>query len=334
MSKRAAQHQLTRDNFDDDDGRDSDEFETTPQIADAAELAGRRMVTVKRSAAPPSAAGSSLFKGFPSAPAPAGPSSGFAPVSTSAAPLAKPFFGFGAPPSSEAPKFSFNFGAPATGQTATTTTTTAAPALSFGFPAAGAAADVGTPAEAPKFAFGSGTTFNFGAAVGSFTEGQKKLSEAKDGASAPAEGGDKAADANGSGSDEDDTPKLFAGKSSIATVSGEVLAAAPSKLYNFDKAGNSWKESGEGDAKVKKDTLPADEGKEEQTIYRLMVRDGYSLNALIVKDSFVLTKEAEKHIIFSVATPEGVETHLLKFTGPAAETNTNKILGEIKKVIA
>lgn len=375
--KRAAEKQLSRD---DDDDRDSqpEEFATTPQIADAEELATRRMVTVKRSTAPPASSAGGFFKGVAGAPAPGAPGFSFGaktaeeapkvPSSTfgfGAAPAAAPAaaaakdengadgkpapskFSFGAPPSAEAPKFNFSFGS------STTSTSGATAPVGFGFnfgakapaqPASETASKEGggssgetKPAEPPKVIFGSTGGFSFKDAANSFAEAQRKLTEEKKASADATTEGEATATGGNADDADDDAPKLFANASSIVSSSGEVLACGPSKLYIYEKNAKEWKERGQGDAKVKKDVVPVEEGenaKQEKTVFRLMVRDGYSLNAIVSKKAFVLSKEAEKHIIFSIATADaGVETYLLKFTGPTAESTTKKVIEELKKVI-
>lgn len=365
--KRMADTRPSRDDDDDRyDERVSEEFVTTPQIADAEELAKRRMVSVKRtvaSAASPAAGsggisgsgGGGFFGGVTTSIAP--PTTGFSfgvgakkdeapklPPSTfgfgsSGTPgdkkeggstPAPSGFGFGAPPASEAPKFSFGFPA------AAPASASAAP-VSFGFGSKGS--DAAAKPEPGKFTFGSSVKYNFSEGVSSFAEAQRKLMEenkanvASDSAPAKVDG-----DGEGKDTGEDtDVPNPLSGASSIVTLSGEVLASGPSKLYVFDKEGAKWKEHGEGDAKVKKDVVPTEDGGEAKkggkTVYRLMVRDGYSLNAVVSKKGFVLSKESEKHFVFSIAVEGGVETYLLKFTGTSAETTAKKVMEEVKKAI-
>uniref|UniRef100_A0A0A9X418 Retinoid-binding protein 7 n=1 Tax=Lygus hesperus TaxID=30085 RepID=A0A0A9X418_LYGHE len=65
-------------------------------------------------------------------------------------------------------------------------------------------------------------------------------------------------------------------------------------------------------------------------IYRFLVRDGYSLNVTIAYHTLVIVKEEQKYIIFTVNTSSGLQTYLLKFTGPNAESDCVKITTELK----
>lgn len=131
---------------------------------------------------------------------------------------------------------------------------------------------------------------------------------------------------------------------------GEVLVSASTKLFAFIKeagAGTgSWVERGAGEAKIKKQNrgsgesgadatsaTPSEEGQQPHEVYRLLVRDGYSLNVTLIKGALLLTKEEAKHIVFTVATKDGVVTYLLKFVGPNAEAASAQFTAELKRVL-
>lgn len=211
--------------------------------------------------------------------------------------------------------------------------------FSFGFPttAAPATADGASSAE-KKPLFGAGT-FNFGNAVNSFVAARTKMQEeAKEGKQenkAEATAADAKDADNDNNDDDDDTPDPAGfGSEIVEPTARDVLATAPSKLYLFEKGEDGkagrWAERGSGDAKL---VSQPKAGNAAEHLYRLLVRGGYSLNATIKKNTFTLSKTEAKHLILLVATAEGPQTYLLKFTGPSAEANTTTFSAALKKVV-
>lgn len=398
--KRAAESQLTRD--DDGEGRADDDFVTTPQVADTAAMATRRVVKVRRpeggsssSATTGSGSSTGFFKDAATAASNAAPAKpafgfgfGFGANSTSStdktatttnafsfggttttAGSAKPTFSFPSTvststaalslgPKSEGstsataapPTFSFGAAAPASGDAAkkpttgfsfggltSTMNTTATTANTTASSASSSAEDKETakataPTDEKKAVFGAGS-FNFGSAVNSFVAARAKMQEEAKETKTNQEGSEATAAVDGHDEDKPD-PAGF-GSEIVEQTARDVLVTAPSKLYVFEKGDEGkagrWAERGVGDAKL---ISQPKEGEDKGHIYRLLVRGGYSLNATIKKNTLSLSKAEAKHLILLVATADGPQTYLLKFTGPSAEANTTRFSEELKKVLA
>lgn len=358
--KRTADTQISKDDYDNDD-RDNETFVVTPQVADEAEMATRRVVRVRRpepSSTP--STGKGFFKNLSTTTPAAAPAfkSTFGEASTSTTPSFgftskamdgsatnhTPAFSFGSV-ATEACKSAFSCGASATTDAAKKAeapatfcfgsppppsgsgTTAAKPVFTFGAapaattaPVEGKAEDSEATAE-KKPIFGS---FCFASAVTSFAEARQKL----DADRKPEEMDTPQKELAEAHEEDGDVPTVFTGQSVVVSA-GEVLTSAPVKLYSFDKEGNMWVGCGEGLAKLK-----FEDGEDQKAVYRMLVRDGYSLNAKLGKNLIVLGKEAEKHIIFSIANKEGaLTTYLMKFTGNNAETNAKVFIEKLKGTI-
>ncbi|CCW70034.1 unnamed protein product [Phytomonas sp. Hart1] len=208
-----------------------------------------------------------------------------------------------------------------------------------------------TPQQNNSHLFGS-STFSFAGAVKSFVDARKKLEEdrkntTEDNNTSLNTEGDDAHDEAKDHKDDDTADKFES--HSIITSSGEVLASAPCKLFLFDSKNKKWLDRGESEAKVKHECYNASEATSGNVqddnskgnnntadyCYRLLVRNGYSLNSLIDKNAFVLGKEGPKHILFSVSNPGGsIANYLLKFMGPNGEFNTKIFIQEIEKAMS
>eukprot|EP00796_Vickermania_ingenoplastis_P006696 gene6696-4794_t len=288
--------ELTADTNVEDDRSGDDGFATSPQLATPEEMAKRRILRGKRPATTGTSGTAGLFKNIRVV---------------------------GAPPPPEA-------AAPAFGSTANTNASAKTPAFSFGtFGAAPAAASSSSSSHptppAPVFPKGA---FSFANAAASFVEARKNAE------SANTEGG---ATGDAATADEvDDAQQALQSNSVIRPTPGEVLIAAPTKLYGFDKTEKKWVERGAGDVKIKKEKTSAAEGEakegQERVVYRLLVRDGYSLNTVIAKNVFLLTSTQKAHILFTTGTPEGPAHYLLKFVGAQAEENLSKFIQRLKEV--
>ncbi|CCW63258.1 unnamed protein product [Phytomonas sp. EM1] len=255
---------------------------------------------------------------------------------------------------SSAPTFMFGSQASSSGATKDTNK----PSFSFASGAGNGAAESDGSVEGDKtqqqtgHLFGS-STFSFAGAVKSFVDARKRLEEDRKNATENNE--DNALNTEGDDAHHEakdhesgDTADKFESHSIVART-GEVLVSAPCKLFLFDSKDKKWLDRGESEAKVKREhydgpettsgNAPDDACKENSNAahhcYRLLVRNGYSLNSLIGKNVFVLGKEGPKHIVFSVSNLEGgVANYLLKFTGPNGESNTKKFLEEIRKAMS
>ncbi|KAG8342832.1 hypothetical protein TRVL_06339 [Trypanosoma vivax] len=158
-----------------------------------------------------------------------------------------------------------------------------------------------------------GPSFNFCSAASSFAEAKERMmkmvKESKDEEPVSA-----------SASTPSNKTNNLSTTVSVVASTGDVLASVPAKLYILKADTKSWSECGVGEARVKRHEFPSGEGTTSGSPryrYRLIVRDGYALNALLC-DGFHLTKAEGTHAIFSVATGEKITTYLLKYTGQQA----------------
>lgn len=323
-----------------------EEFATTPQIASPEEMARRRVVRVRR----PNQAGgqtatSGLFKNLGSTAAAGaqpttttGPASGpFSFTSTTSSSSAMAM----ATKANTSASFSgfSSFGSAANNNMVTPASAAAAAAdgtkppsffSGFGMVPPNNNAMSTTPEGKPVFPTGA---FNFSNAVTTFVEARKKAEEAAKLQGGTGSGEQEDNDNNALGDDEDGPcGPLLKSQSMIQAAPGEVLAIAPSKLFSFDKTAKQWIERGEGDAKLKRETVKA-EGDGDEIVHRLLVRDGYSLNAVISEKGFLFTSSGAKHVIFTAGTSEGPTHYLLKFVGPQAEENGKKFTEKLKSVL-
>lgn len=320
--KRAAETQLNPDTISSDaDINDGEVNRKTDTIDDANAIAARRKVRVVRPTASGSmpTEGTGLFKNIGATTH--SPAAGAAPLASA--------FGFGSnTPSSSgthsaASGFSFNV------KSSSPTGAAPPPAFSFGLPAATAPPVSDGKGEA-KPLFGAGA-FNFGSAVSSFAEARKKMEEEREKHPGKEDGDAGMSDA-GDSEAEQSTPGFGGG--SVAVETGESLAVVPCKLFSFDKASKQWIERGIGDAKVKRQRVPlAGDGAGEDFVYRLLVRDGYSLNVTIGKNRLVVSKVEPTHVIFTVPSSEGPVTYLLRFTGPNATEGGKAFAEELNRVV-
>ncbi|EPY24697.1 hypothetical protein AGDE_12217 [Angomonas deanei] len=117
----------------------------------------------------------------------------------------------------------------------------------------------------------------------------------------------------------------------VAPSSGEILAVSPVKLYVLREG--EWKEICVGEAKFKRQEKVEGDASAGYH-YRLLVRDGYSLNALVTKGSFMIRVEKPKMMVFLIPSATGAhENYTLKFNGSTAEASCALFLKLIKESI-
>lgn len=212
---------------------------------------------------------------------------------------------------------------------------TSAPKFSFGSFATSAASSEasssGPAAPAPPPPVFPKGAFSFANAVSSFVEARKNMeaSKTEESAAPPAPS-------------KEETASFLVSESVIQPSAGEVLVCFPAKLFGFAKEEKKWVERGEGDVKIKKemtemmvegDKKTTEAAPEKKAVYRLLLRDGYSLNTVVDKGVFVLTTKASKHIIFTCGTKEGPAHYLLKFVGAHGEDNASKFITQLEQVM-
>ncbi|EKF32698.1 hypothetical protein MOQ_003444 [Trypanosoma cruzi marinkellei] len=130
------------------------------------------------------------------------------------------------------------------------------------------------------------------------------------------------------------TSDALAQAAPVTPLTEEILACASCKLFLFKLETKSWVECGAGDAKVKRreSTEATDGEKEGKKLYRLIVRDGYALNAPLCSN-FHLTKADDTHVIFSIPKNGGVATYLVKYVGQQAAENGPKFTRKLKEAL-
>ncbi|KEG13058.1 hypothetical protein DQ04_01241130 [Trypanosoma grayi] len=318
--------------------RDEEQLDNTPKYADAATMAQRRIVRVRRD--PPSSA---------AAPSLAGAFKAVTGITPTGAPTLATKFGLGSDSNTT------NSDTGGGGTSSSAITTAAAPSFSSGFNSAltGSTAPV-------KFSFGInnnekkndtetkkeendsndnnessiggaktslfGGAFNFAGVVNSFAEAKERMAKAEDGVqetSTPPESNTTTTTA---------TSDAFANAAPLIPSTGTVLASAPAKLFVFKLETKTWVECGAGDARVKQHVSPNANDKATKNAYRLILRDGYDLNAVLCAN-FHVTKAEDTHLIFAMPVGDKVSTYLLKYTGPQAAARGAEFTKTLKETL-
>nr|CCC93970.1 conserved hypothetical protein [Trypanosoma congolense IL3000] len=172
-----------------------------------------------------------------------------------------------------------------------------------------------------------GGSFNFSNAVNSFAAAKERIS--------------RASEEDQIGRSDMNNPvvpapsEVLANTAPVSPPAGDVIASVSCKLYLFKPETKSWSDCGTGDAKIKRHALPVSEGDAEGSskfCYRLIVRDGYALNALIC-DNFTLTKTEDSHAIVSFFIDGKPATYLLKYAGPQATEHGPAFSEKLKEAL-
>ncbi|EAN92981.1 hypothetical protein, conserved [Trypanosoma cruzi] len=130
------------------------------------------------------------------------------------------------------------------------------------------------------------------------------------------------------------TSDVLAQAAHVTPLTEEILACASCKLFLFKLETKSWVECGVGDAKLKRreSTEATDGEKGVKNLYRLIVRDGYALNAALSRN-FHLTKADDTHVIFSIPKNDGVATYLVKYVGQQAAEHGPEFTKKLKEAL-
>ncbi|ORC85595.1 uncharacterized protein TM35_000342070 [Trypanosoma theileri] len=328
-----------------------EELDNTPKYADQATMAARRVVRVRRST-PQETAAPSLSGVFSAV-------SGISPASvptlttrfgsdgdknsnnsTGEKNISMPSFSFGEKStgstsfsfttpsaektSAETPKFTFGVKNDNVTNTATTTTTTN-PTATTTTTKDNNKDNNGTSSGGTSTTLFGGA-FNFGGTVNSFLEAKEKMAKAGDAASETAPTSESP--------ESNSTNDALANATPVIASTGEVLASIPAKLFVFKLESNSWVDCGAGDAKVKRHESENSKGdeKKQKYLYRLIVRDGYTLNAPLCS-SFRLNKAEDTHVIFAMPSNDKITTYLLKYTGQQAATRGAEFTKTLKETL-
>lgn len=170
-----------------------------------------------------------------------------------------------------------------------------------------------------------GEAFKFNGVVSSFAEAKERMVKTR------VEAPEKAAPQETLASSD-----ALAKADPVASSTGDVLASMSCKLFVFKSEIKQWAECGAGVAKIKRHEFPAPGGGEEtQTkyAYRLIVRDGYALNALLCSN-FCLTKVEGTHIIFALPQNEKIVTYLLRFAGEQVAERGAEFIKTLKETLS